>query len=861
MTPKKNRRGGNRRRRVGNPTPNNTASIDAGQPIDPPPLAPCNVVHEYAFRRMPVVPLHSIRGSQCSCGKVDCDSPGKHPRTKNGLKDASADLATIDRWWGRWPDANIGVCTGSASGIVVLDVDPRHGGADSLTELERVFGPLPPTVETITGGGGRHLFFKHPGGTVRNRSNIHPGVDVRGDGGYVVAAPSVHVSGGAYSWRPGRGPGEIGLAEIPGWLLPLLTTQNRRAPAPTTTTTDVTVLLKAAGQYVSKAASATEGSRNNAAFGLAGHVFAFQTEAGARLTEGQVLDVLRTWNHRNAPPLSDHELGQAVHSAGTNGERRAPHIVRAGKQRSAEPMHNDGKSKPGRDLRNSRLDRAALESAPTRRPFPVEALPEPIRSLVIQAAVAIGCDVTMIAPHALAACAAMIGTTRRIVVKAGWHEPSVLWTAVVAESGTLKSPALDVVRTPVHRRQAEMFREHQAAMESYEQERLEYEKALSGWRSRKSDVEPPPEKPQSPPAQRIVCADITIEALASILSENPRGVLVVRDELSGWLNGFDAYRAKSRGGVDAAHYLEMHRAAPLIVDRKTGDKKMVHVPRAAVSICGTIQPGTLRRALRLENVENGLAARILFVHPPERTKRWTDATISRAAVDAFDDVLGKLLGLNYNAGPDGHPVPVDVPLDEGARAAWINFYQRFARRQGGTHDPALRSALSKIEGAAARFSLLVHLIRWAAGEPWPSDAIDAAAVEAGVALAEWFADEQERIYVELAETDDESERHELLRFIVARGGAATVRDIQQFGPMQFRRRAGEVADLLDALADDGAGRWEHPAPGESGGRPTKIFRLLRYETPTDDAETPCSVATQGQAEPEPVGAGREVGEI
>lgn len=128
---------------------------------------------------------------------------------------ASADQ--IRRWWRRWPQANVGVVTGAVSGLVVLDVDPRHGGDDSLADLEAVHGPLPPSVESLTGGGGRHLYFCHPGTTVLCRS-IAPGLDVKGDGGVVICPPSVHTSGHAYAWKVGCAPDEIPVADLPGWL-------------------------------------------------------------------------------------------------------------------------------------------------------------------------------------------------------------------------------------------------------------------------------------------------------------------------------------------------------------------------------------------------------------------------------------------------------------------------------------------------------------------------------------------------------------------------------------------------------------------------------------------------------------------
>jgi len=125
----------------------------------------------------------------------------------------------VRRWFDRWPAANVAVVTGAISGIVVLDVDPRHGGEESLTQLALRNAGLPETVEAATGGGGRHIYFKHPGFEVRNRAGLLPGLDLRGDGGVIIVPPSIHPSGKPYRWRKGFAPDEIALASLPDWLL------------------------------------------------------------------------------------------------------------------------------------------------------------------------------------------------------------------------------------------------------------------------------------------------------------------------------------------------------------------------------------------------------------------------------------------------------------------------------------------------------------------------------------------------------------------------------------------------------------------------------------------------------------------
>lgn len=164
-----------------------------------------------------------MRDGCCSCSSHKCDRQAKHPRTQNGLTDASIEEWQIRGWWESWPDANIGIATGSRSGFVVLDVDSYKGGEDSLGRL----GQLPHTVESLTGGGGRHILFTHPGTVVGNSANkIGAGLDVRGDGGYIVAPPSLHKSGKRYEWESSSDPSETPLAPFPDAILAAIATSS-----------------------------------------------------------------------------------------------------------------------------------------------------------------------------------------------------------------------------------------------------------------------------------------------------------------------------------------------------------------------------------------------------------------------------------------------------------------------------------------------------------------------------------------------------------------------------------------------------------------------------------------------------------
>jgi hypothetical protein len=231
-----------------------------------------------------ILPLHSVKNGRCACGARSCPNLGKHPLTKHGVKDATTDKATIRAWWRKWPRANIGIATGARSKLVVVDIDPRHKGNLSFTRLIKQHGPLPLCPKVITGGGGRHRYFEYPGVPVKSRAAVLPGIDVRADGGYVVAPPSRHASGKRYRWRKGASFSALKPPALPKWLLGLIEDEPRRIPR-----TDEEQILS--------------GERNTALTSLAGAM----RHRGA--TEEALVAALRKENQKRCvPPLSDKEV-------------------------------------------------------------------------------------------------------------------------------------------------------------------------------------------------------------------------------------------------------------------------------------------------------------------------------------------------------------------------------------------------------------------------------------------------------------------------------------------------------------------------------------------------------------------------
>lgn len=470
------------------------------------------------------------------------------------------------------------------------------------------------------------------------------------------------------------------------------------------------------------------------------------------------------------------------------------------------------------------------------RPFPVEAFPESVARYIDAASAAIGCDPSFVALPLLACLARAVGNARTIRLKSTWCESAIVWAAIVGKSGSHKTPALAAAMRFLERREADAFKSHAEAAEKYEHELACYERDLAAWKRLKNSTEPPPWKPEPPTCERYITSDATIEALAALLAAQFDGVLVYRDELAGWLGGIAEY--KGGKGSDLGHWLASWSAAPLTVDRKTGAVKLLHVPRAAVSLVGGVQPGVLRSAIGREHLQDGLCARLLLAMPDPRPVRWTEATVTQDVEAAMGAVFDNLLSLEPAADADGNPAPYPLDLTPEAKVAWVEYYNRHRVEQGDL-DSDLAAAWSKLEAYAARFALIFQLCEWASGAA-TGDQIDESAMRAGIELSDWFGGEAKRVYKLFSETDDDREVRELVEWIQRRGGRVTVRDLMH---SSRRYKPSEVAEsALNKLVKLGLGEWN--VDTETGGRPRREFRLLPL-SPLPKARETSERATSG----------------
>lgn len=458
-------------------------------------------------------------------------------------------------------------------------------------------------------------------------------------------------------------------------------------------------------------------------------------------------------------------------------------------------------------------------------PFPVEVLPDVLQRFVEAGAAAASCDAAHIAMPMLAAATAAVGMSRQLKLKGSWRVPAILWTATVGDSGSKKSVGAAMALAPIEAIESRNERRYQRESREYERTLADWEQQVSDWKKSKRRGRAP-EKPLPPASPRVMVDNTTIEALAPLLKANPRGLLLAKDELKGWLGSFDRYTSGTTSGADESHWLSMYNGRPMVIDRKTGKHPTIHVPQAAVSITGNIPPGILRRSLSKERRESGLAARFLMACPPRQRVQWTDAEIPGEIRNAYGQLFEELYKLHPLALNDGEYQPIDVEPTSAAKSLYVAFYD--AHNEEQLHLAGdLAAVWSKMEETAARLALVIHMVRYCSGETGIEERnLDETSMAAGIRLATWFKNESRRVYGILAENEADEENRRLVEWVCRNGGFTTVREVQQ--GCRWLKDCGRAEKALQALADAQIGTWDpagEPDGAAQRGRPSRRFVL------------------------------------
>jgi hypothetical protein len=766
-------------------------------------VAPVNLGEaalNYAAKGLPVFP---------------CNPATKRPFTAHGFESASNDAETVRAWWARHPDAMIGIPTGAASKTWVLDVDDP-------ALFEAACFELPPTRRCET-GKGYHLYFKHDPG-VRNSQVLVkdgkrrwpfaelPGVEVRGEGGYVIAPPSLHPTGRRYAWTA-----DLPIADAPESLLRIVRKQGRSANVGPTSDiqADTSWGLAALDGECANIASAGNGEQEGTLNGAALKIGAICAGGGLSLATARLRLIqagLGMASHNPRDPWTpqaivakiERGLKDGAANPRTPAERMRFCPQGEGAARHARGEHSD--PEPDFDpetgeVRNNLpepVDLWAHYSAPQ---LPSGLLPDVIERFARKHGEVMGADPAGLAMAALTVCATAITDDITLQVKKNdptWKESPRLWVALVGPPSRKKSPIFKAAMRPLRRLDSNLMSDYLAKLRDYEALPNDQRKAAP-----------------KPKQKRLLISDATVEAAQEVMKDSPDGILSEQDELSGWFGAMDKFASGKGSQADRAFYLKSYNGGTYNLNRIT--RGAMQIPNLSINLLGGIQPEPLRKIAN-DTVDDGLIQRLLpVILRPASVGRDVPAD---GVIAEYERLIESLVlmrpPLRGGIATDDHSRSTPIRFDDRTRAIRERLeVEHLALVEAlETVSPKLAAHYGKFDGLFARLCLLWHCIENAAAIHPPAEIAASTAERVAKFMATFIRPSAVAFYAGmLGLSAGHEELIALAAWIVAKGlDEVGARDAQRSTQSLRHLAADEVRMLCEKLESFGWLERGEPAP-------------------------------------------------
>ena len=724
-----------------------------------------------------------------------------------------------------------------------LDPDNHDGanGLATLAGLERQYGPLPRTPAQRTGSGGEHRLFRMNGVDVRNSAGkLGPGIDVRGNGGYIVLPPSVHPCGGIYKWLDDAHPADVEPADAPEWLYALIQKKpeanQRKANGgrPNWGIHDAYVRAAVEGE-LGRILSASEGSRNEtlnrAAFALGQFVGADaldRTDAEARLLRAA-----------RAVGLDDREALKTINSGLNAGERQPRDAPQQG--------GSDGNPNGGSARQNADHDedfsapppppeppRPLTRELPPAEPFPVAALGSVLgnaaQAILDRVQVPIGAQSVL----AAAALAVQGHADIELPIGRGSRRPVGNYFITVAASGDRKSEADRQALWPIEKHEAALRAKHDIAHPAYLNRKLAWDKAReAATRKNKEDMlamrqalEALGSSPQPPLEPMLTAPEPTFEGLCRLFMMGHPSLGIFSTEGGQFIGGHgmsEDNRIKTAAGLS-----DLWDGKP--IRRVRVNDGATILPGRRLSVHLMAQPGVASGLFSDERLaDQGLLSRLLVAAPESivGSRMWheeqpeTDRAIRRYGARLLD-ILEAPLPLR--AGTTNELEPRAIALFADARGVWIKFVNHIEREiaPGGALEP-IRGLANKLAEHAARLAAVLALV-----EDLSTGEIQAAEIEAGIVLAEYYASEALRLHGAARVSAELILAQRLLNWLLTSWGepAVSLPDIYQRSLNAIGDKA-TAAKLVSILEDHGWLARIHKGAAIAGHQRRDAWRIVR----------------------------------
>jgi hypothetical protein len=446
-----------------------------------------------------------------------------------------------------------------------------------------------------------------------------------------------------------------------------------------------------------------------------------------------------------------------------------------------------------------------LNAEPEPEPFPTNVFPPGLAAFCRQAAAATSTPPDFAGLVMIATAGAAIGNSRALCLKNNvWYESPRFYGANVGDPASGKTPAMDAVVKPYQAIQLRLLKQYRQQKDEYDDARDNYEKTLKENRVLPADERPPlPPVPEEPKlAERFVIMDATVESLAPILEDNPRGLLMPQDEGVGWVRGMGQY--KGGRGNDRQFWLSNWSGKAHMVDRKSQGGVPISIPRPFVNVVFGLPPDMLNELADFQGRNDGFLHRILFVFPHASSGTdWTEETVTDEANLAWQTTLLRLRGLGMKELDDGVLGYEVVRFTEAAKERWIQWWDSHAAEIRGPELPiALIGPWGKLKAYCARLALVLHFF-WLGPADDRGVALDMASVERAIRLIDYFKSHLRIVYSRLRQTPEDNHLMDVLDWIRKHGGQCSPRDLANAKKVTPTAQAKKV---LKELEERGYGR-------------------------------------------------------
>ena len=450
--------------------------------------------------------------------------------------------------------------------------------------------------------------------------------------------------------------------------------------------------------------------------------------------------------------------------------------------------------------------------------FPTYVFPKAVRELIEQTAEAIFCPPDFVGIPVLSVLSIAIGATRVLELKKDYHVWTRIYTAVVAEPGSGKSPAFKAATYPIDMLQKRFNKRFKEEMKEYEEEVRIYEESLAN----KNSSQPKPTPPEGPPRlQQIQVDDATMEALLSLMEHNPRGILFYQDELSAWAKGMNQYRGGK--GSDKEKWLSFWSGKSIIVNRR--NQQPITIQDPFVSVTGCIQPDVVSELSTGKS--DGFLDRILFAFPDPLPSRYTEAELDLEVKERYRVLVEQLWQLQPGHDEYNQPIPEVIYLSPRAKQIWLDFNLRHDAEVNHPDFPYfLKGIWSKLRDYTARLALILHLAHTMGNSSKIKESkeyIEASSIEGAALLSRYFKAHARKVHERLYSSPSDKKIQAAVEWLRKHEGYMELRTCYTNRIAGCRKKTDAIA-LFQELEDRDLGKIQRDKPS-TGGREKISFIL------------------------------------